>query len=75
MPFCGATNYVSRPPSDEKNSSETFQKSQLSSQTVKHNSKWCRSLFIFSTYDDKYRKLVCPRREEVTLLFSGISGS
>ena len=75
MPFCGATNYVSRPPSDEKNSSETFHKSQFSSQAVKHNSKSCLSLSIFSSYDDKFRKSVCPRREEVTLSFSGISGS
>lgn len=72
MPFCGATNYVSRPPSDEK---KTFHNSQFSSQAVKHNSKWCLSLSIFSSYDDKFRKSVCPRREEVALSFSGISVS
>ena len=66
MSFCGATNCVSRPPSTEKNRSGTFHESQLGSQAVKHNSKWCRSLSIFSKYDNKFQKSVCPRREGVT---------
>ena len=40
-----------------------------------HDSIWFRSLSIFSTYDNKYRKLVCLRSEGGTLLFSGESGS
>ena len=46
-----------------ENSKETFHKSRLSSQAVMHDSIWFRSLSIFSTYDNKYQKLVCLRSE------------